>query len=227
MPRRRGRLRRRIPTNAPARSRERCELSPGRKPRPRGARRARGRARSRRPRRRPSSGRASQQRRGDDRVPEGARARRRGPRGRPLPRLARAIRSGSTCSDSTRRPSASSVQSERVGLIGHSHVALFFVAPRRRRRRPLRGSPRRGRDAARARLRPLAAQPRQRRPAARRRPPRRLARARHGRLDGDLPPRRIRHRRRRGGDRERRSARPARAPPVRRPVTAMRPITPS
>ena len=70
-------------------------------------------------------------------------------------------------------------QEERVGLIGHSHVALFFTraAAERPRLRPRRPGGRRRR--ARDRRRRLAAQPRQRRPAPRRRPARRLAGARH------------------------------------------------
>ena len=41
----------------------------------------------------------------------------------------RATRSGSTCSRSTRPKPASTPRSERIGLIGHSHVALFFTRP--------------------------------------------------------------------------------------------------
>ena len=65
----------------------------------------------------------------------------------------------------------------------------------------------RGRHQPRARRGPLADQPGQRRPAARRRSAGRLARARHRRVGGDLPPGRLRHRPGRRGDRGGRAAR--------------------
>ena len=71
-------------------------------------------------------------------------------------------------------------QPERIGLIGHSHVALFFVRPDGDGGR----GETRGAQASDGALLDLgdgalAAQPRQRRPAPRRRPARRLAGARH------------------------------------------------
>ena len=95
------------------------------------------------------------------------------------------------------------VQPQRVALIGHSHVALSFC---RRRARPASGETRDDGEQLDARRGRVADQPGQRRPAARRRPARRVARARHRGLDGDLPPHGVRHRRRRRGDPGRPSA---------------------
>ena len=107
-------------------------------------------------------------------------------------------------------------QAARVSLVGHSHVALFFVtaengaepgarpgdrAPRRRQ-----GRPGRRRHPAQPLRGPLADQSRQRRPAPRRRSARGLAGARHGHLGGHLPPNRVRDRPRRRGDRGHRAA---------------------
>ena len=65
---------------------------------------------------------------------------------------------------------------QRVGLIGHRHIALSFV---RHEGEPADGTARRGGDDARHLRGLVAAEPGQRRPAARRRPARRLAAARH------------------------------------------------
>ncbi len=88
--------------------------------------------------------------------------------------------------------------------------------PARRPRRPGR----RG-DGPRSLPRALADQPGQRRPAARRRSARRLARARHRRLDRDLPSGRLRHRPRRRRDHGDRPARAPRPAAVRRAVRAV------
>ncbi len=104
------------------------------------------------------------------------------------------------------------VQAARVSLVGHSHVALFFVMAgdgdreaaraggRAPGHRPGRPGPRR--HPARPFRRSLADQPRQRRPAPRRGSARRLAGARHGCLGGHLPPGRVRDRPRRRRDRD-------------------------
>ena len=106
------------------------------------------------------------------------------------------------------------IQAARVSLVGHSHVALFFVMSQDGSRPAGRGDrstgrgprrPGRGRDRARSRRGPLADQPRQRRPAARRRPPGRLARARHRPLGCHLPPGRVRDRPGRRRDHARRT----------------------
>ena len=129
----------------------------------------------------------------------------------------RATRSGSTCSGPIRRPSASAPQARRVSFVGHSHVALFFALPDRAATPATpttRAAPRRApAPASTSRRGRWLINPGQRRPAARRRPARRLARARHRGLAGDLPPGRLRHRPRRRRDRRHR---PARAP---RPAT--------
>ena len=96
-------------------------------------------------------------------------------------------------------------QEERIGLIGHSHVSLFFTRPEGARPGHAHGSQAGDGVGARPRQRRLAGQPRQRRPAARRRLPRRLAGARHRGVDGALPPRRPTTSPRR----RRRSSRPA------------------
>ena len=59
------------------------------------------------------------------------------------------------------------VQPERIALIGHSHVSLYFARPGGPWRHPQRADERRG--AARPQPRHLAGQPGQRRPTARRR----------------------------------------------------------
>ena len=125
-------------------------------------------------------------------------------------------------------------QAARVSLIGHSHVALFFVTaggwrPKRPRGRDGRaagrrqGRPGRRRHPARPLRRPLADQPGQRRPASRRRSARGLAGARHGRLGGHLPPGRLRDRPRRRRDRRQRAAGAPGQAPLRGPVRRMRP----
>ena len=106
--------------------------------------------------------------------PAGRRARR-----RPLPRVARATRSGSTSSARCWPSCASTPQPERLCLVGHSHVALSFVRPEGE---PATGDGAPRRRRGRRRRRRVDPQPGQRRPAARRRPARRLAAARHRRL---------------------------------------------
>ena len=71
------------------------------------------------------------------------------------------------------------VQAHRVCLIGHSHVALSFVAPAGE---PATGETRGADDELDLDGRRVADQPGQRRPAARRRPARRVAAAGHRRL---------------------------------------------
>ena len=122
-------------------------------------------------------------------------------------------------------------QAARVSLVGHSHVALFFVmaedgdrsAARRpgdRAAGPRQGRPGRRRHPARSLRGPLADQSGQRRPAPRRRSARRLAGARHGRLGGHLPPGRVRDRPRRRRDRRQRAARAPGQATLRRAVKA-------
>ena len=83
-------------------------------------------------------------------------------------------------------------QASRVSFIGHSHVALWFSdhdgPPGADGGGQARG--RQGDGPLRA---PLAAQSRERGPAARRGSAGRLARARHRWVEGDLPPRDLRH----------------------------------
>ena len=85
----------------------------------------------------------------------------------------------------------------RVACVGHSHMALSYGR--------MDGTPASG-DTCRdgAERRPVggrvAVEPRQRGPAARRRPTRSVAAARHERLDGRLPPHRVRRRGRRRRD---------------------------
>ena len=100
---------------------------------------------------------------------------------------------------------------QRIGLIGHSHVALFFTRPDGRAGRDPR-RPGQRRRPARPRQRRLAGQSRQRRPAPRRRPARRLAGARH-----------------RGARRPASTASPTRssAPPRRSPRPACRAASPT
>ena len=86
------------------------------------------------------------------------------------------------------------IQGQRVCLIGHSHVALYFSRQE--------GSPATGRHPGRRRgdghrRRRVAAEPRQRGPAPRRRLARCLDGARHRGLDRDLPAHRVRRGRRR------------------------------
>ena len=130
----------------------------------------------------------------------------------------RATRSGSTCSRSSRPPTASQIQPQRISLIGHSHVALYFTGPDEGAVGDVRGA--QAMDGAGLDLGegPLADKPRQRRPAARRRPTRRLAGARHRSLDGALSPGRVRDRPRRPGDRRSRAAEAARRSPLCRSV---------
>ena len=79
-------------------------------------------------------------------------------------------------------------QSERICLIGHSHVSLFFTRPPSTGRRTYATG--RSRPTATCSTSPRASgcSTRQRRAATRRRPPRRLAGDRHRRVDGALPP---------------------------------------
>ncbi len=123
-------------------------------------------------------------------------------------------------------------QEERVGLIGHSHVSLFFVRATRRGAMPRARRAGERRDGDRARRGRMAAQPRQRRPAPRRRPARSLAGARHRALAGALPPPRVRRRGGRGGDPRGGPPRCARRAPGGRPLTgkcrgniALRPLS--
>ncbi len=110
------------------------------------------------------------------------------------------------------------VQPERVALIGHSHVALFFVRPPGEQGE-VRGAQAGDGALLRARRGALAAQPRQRRPAARRRSSRGLAGSRHRGGDRPLPPGRLRHRPGRGIDRRRRPAATPRGAAPQRPMT--------
>ena len=104
-------------------------------------------------------------------------------------------------------------QPERLSLVGHSHVALSFVRPEGQ---PATGSARKGGEEVDVSAGRVDPQSGQRRPAARRRRARRLAAARHERLDRALAAHRVRHRRRRRRDPRRAPARLAgRAPGVR------------
>ena len=127
VPRRRRRLRRRPGRLRRARPRALRRL-PGRQPRPGGARRARRRLLLR------GGGRGGrldprEHRREHPRVPPRAGADRPARGHRALPRLARATRSGSTCSRSSRPTTACWPSRSRSALIGHSHVSLFFALP--------------------------------------------------------------------------------------------------
>ena len=203
MPRRRGRLRRRARRLHGADPRALRRL-PGRQPRPGGARRARHLLLLRQRRRPRSSGRGST------------------PARRPWsssPASSRRLRTSGVglFHASPRDPiweyvlsidqaeAGLDAQEERIGLIGHSHISLFFTRPDGAQARRRATAPRPATGRCWTSRRRLAAQPRQRRPAARRRPPRRLAGARHRGVDGPLPPRLLRHRR----APPRRSSRPA------------------
>ena len=85
----------------------------------------------------------------------------------------------------------------RVSLIGHSHVALSFSRPDGE---VATGTTRREGVELDVVGGALADQPGLDRPAARRRPARRLAAAGYGSQDRAVLPRRLRHRRRSGGD---------------------------
>ena len=106
----------------------------------------------------------------------------------------------------------------RVSLIGHSHVALSFD---RQEGSPASGTTRKEGTELDIGAGQWLINPGSTGPAARRRPARRLAAARHGPLDGDLPAGGVRHRGRPGGDPRRQPARLARRAP---PARAIRPV---
>src|SRR6266511_4146558 len=216
MPRRRRRLRR-AARRVHADGIRALRAVAGRKPRPRRARRA-GDQRVLPRRRRGGRVDTVQQHLRDARFPAPARALRRDPRGRPLPRLAARPRVGVRAVDrSGRRVHRASIRTRQPDR-PLPRGALLRLA-RRNGGGELRARlARRGGHEARPLDGSLAGQPRQRRPAARRRPARRVAGARHERVDGHLSPPRLRDRPRRGGDQRRPSPRPARAAPVRRPM---------
>ena len=217
MPRRRGRLRGRARRLRRPGARALRRL-PGRQPRPRGPRRPRHRlllrggrgggrvdARATSPSARSSSC-ASWSRRASARASASS-----------TPR--RATRSGSTCSPASRPTPAWTSNPQRIGLIGHSHVALFFNRPGDER-----GGETRGAQASDGALLDLGqggwlvnpgsvGQPRDGDPRAAWLELDTEAR------DGPLPPRRLRHRAGRRADRRRRPAQPPRRPPLHRPVT--------
>ena len=86
---------------------------------------------------------------------------------------------------------------ERLGFVGHSHVALAFHRPEGE---PATGAACRGGDSADLALRRVADEPRQRRAAARRRRPRGLAAAGHHGAHGPVEAHAVRHRGRAGVD---------------------------
>ena len=134
------------PNDCCALAREHAAVVPRRQPRPRRHRRAPARrvlARRRARRALDAGGARRRPRRVAARAePAGRRA-----RASASTTPARATRSGSTCSARCSPSCASTPRSERVCLVGHSHVALSFVAPRGR------GGDRRARAAAARRAR--------------------------------------------------------------------------
>ena len=157
--------------------------------------------------------------RGDARVPARPRAGGRARRASASSTPPRATRSGSTCSRSTRPKRASTRRRERIGLIGHSHISLFFTRPGRgpRPATPRAPRPATGRcstsRAASWLLNPgSVGQPRDGDPRAA------WLELDTDELDGALPPRPLRHRRRGRDDPRRRPAEPAGGAPRGRPL---------
>ena len=110
-------------------------------------------------------------------------------------------------------------QASRVSFIGHSHVALWFSDSDGPPGADGGGQAEDGRVMDLSEHRWLL-NPGQRGPASRRRSARRLAGAGHGRVEGRLSPRGLRHRHGGGGDQGGGPPRVARRPPLRGPIMA-------